>query len=113
VIQIPEAPGTAPERLVITGGNADALADVADPANAPYGVSHLTPDDLARVENALRPLPVAERIARYSLRPDRADVIVIAAIIFRHLAERTRLDRLIAPRVGVQHGLIAELLASH
>lgn len=45
----------------------------------------------------------------YSLRPDRADVIIPAAEIFLNVASLVRAERIVVPVVGVADGIIDSL----
>ena len=93
--------------LILTGGNADAIADLVDGGTDPDRTTTLGLRDLSTARERLRGLSVAERVSRLGLREDRADVIATAAIIFKRLAELAKSERVIVPRVGVQHGLLA------
>lgn len=50
-----------------------------------------------------------ERIERFTLRPDRADVIIPAARIFNNIIKWGNLETLIAPQIGLVDGLAIEL----
>jgi exopolyphosphatase/guanosine-5'-triphosphate,3'-diphosphate pyrophosphatase len=51
-----------------------------------------------------------ERIARLGLRPDRADVILPAAIIIRRIMRQAGTDMLQIPRVGLKDGILADMV---
>ncbi len=91
----------------ITGGNADALAKI-------FGDGHpQTPGfDLADLEKGLPALvgaTVDERMAKFGIKRDRAEVLGIAALVFATAARQLRLQRLVAPGVGVREGVLIEL----
>lgn len=50
-----------------------------------------------------------ERIEKYTLRPDRADVIVPAAKIFNNIMKWGNVDYIVAPKIGLVDGLAIEL----
>jgi exopolyphosphatase / guanosine-5'-triphosphate,3'-diphosphate pyrophosphatase len=50
-----------------------------------------------------------ERIEHFTLRPDRADVIIPAARIFNNIMKWGNLETLIAPQIGLVDGLAIEL----
>jgi exopolyphosphatase / guanosine-5'-triphosphate,3'-diphosphate pyrophosphatase len=91
----------------ITGGNADALAKIfatGDPAMPGF--------ELAGLEKGLPDLvgaTVDERMAKFGIKRDRAEVIGIAALVFATAARQLRLQRLVAPGVGVREGVLIEL----
>ena len=100
--------GSAPTTIAaITGGNADALAKIfGDGAPGTPGF------DLAELEKGLPALvgaTVDERIAKFGIKRDRAEVIGIAALVFATAARQLRLSRLVAPGVGVREGVLIEL----
>lgn len=93
----------------ILGGNADALATLVNPKapTMPFSVVALE-----AVVSKIMPLPVAERMRRFGLRRDRADVIVIAGLIFVTVARQLGLTSLRAPGVGLRDALLLELQES-
>lgn len=50
-----------------------------------------------------------ERMHKFNLRLDRADVIIPAATIYNKIMKWTEIDTLIAPRIGLADGLAIEL----
>ncbi|MFN9333364.1 MAG: HD domain-containing protein [Planctomycetota bacterium] len=104
------------DRYVAVGGNVESLADLVAarvPARRADGVeSHARADLHAEVMD-LAAMPVAERIERRGLKPDRADTIVPAGIVYTHLGELAGAERVLVPRVGIKDGLLAECLQGH
>ncbi len=66
----------------------------------------ITFDQLVYAYKQLNTMPLAARIERMGLRPDRADVIVPAARIFIRILKWTGLGVVIAPRIGLADGLV-------
>lgn len=60
----------------------------------------------------MQALDVKERMLRYNLREDRADVIVPAARIFTGIMQQIQADFTEAPKIGVADGLITDLFLS-
>jgi exopolyphosphatase/guanosine-5'-triphosphate,3'-diphosphate pyrophosphatase len=52
-----------------------------------------------------------ERIARYNLRKDRADVLVPALLIYMQVLKWAAIDEIIVPKIGLADGLIQHLFA--
>jgi exopolyphosphatase/guanosine-5'-triphosphate,3'-diphosphate pyrophosphatase len=104
------------DRYVAVGGNVESLADLAalkTPARKADGVeAHALADLHAEVLELARQ-PVADRIEKRGLKPDRADTIVPAGIVYTHLGELAGVDRVLVPRVGIKDGLLAECLQGH
>ena len=51
------------------------------------------------------------RIREMGLRPDRADVIVPAAIVLQRIAKQAEMDEILVPGVGVREGVLLDLWA--
>lgn len=64
---------------------------------------------LRKLYDELRPLTPAQRMEKYSLKADRADVIVPAAEIFLTVADAVAAQYVQVPSVGLADGLIDEL----
>jgi exopolyphosphatase/guanosine-5'-triphosphate,3'-diphosphate pyrophosphatase len=86
----------------ITGGNAEALAKI-------FGEPSF---ELAALEKGLPDLvgaTVVERMAKFGIKRDRAEVLGIAALVFATVARQLGLQKLHAPGVGVREGVLIEL----
>ena len=57
----------------------------------------------------LNSVPLAERITRYSLREDRADVIVPAILIYINTMRWAGAEEIYVPKIGLADGLIRHL----
>lgn len=55
-------------------------------------------------------MDVATRQKTYEVRRDRAEVMVIAAIVLCTLGAWLNVDQLLTPGVGVREGLLAEMV---
>ncbi|MDA0945786.1 MAG: hypothetical protein RLZZ314_343 [Bacteroidota bacterium] len=88
-----------------TGGNANRLQRLA-----------LTPRDeaiprnqLEQVFEDLAALGLAERRAKYHLKPDRADVIVPAAEIYLRIMAMAGCSHMLVPKVGLVDGMVLDI----
>lgn len=112
-------PHLANERIDVmvgTGGNVDALVDLCRAPGAEGVEPKLRTVDvgaLKKLKDELTGLSVAERRAKYNLRPDRADTILPATYIFHRVAELFRQKTIVAPGVGLKEGILEELIAKH
>lgn len=57
----------------------------------------------------LEPLSVEERMDTYSLKKDRADVIVPALRIYANAMKWANIDEILVPKIGLADGLINHL----
>lgn len=64
---------------------------------------------LARLLSDLEPLEVAERVRKFKLKPDRADVIVPAGKIYLAIMEWAGIRKIHVPRFGLADGLILDM----
>jgi exopolyphosphatase/guanosine-5'-triphosphate,3'-diphosphate pyrophosphatase len=58
---------------------------------------------------ALAKLTAAERAARFDLRPDRADVIVPAGVLFEYVGSRVRAREVLVPFIGLVDGVLLDV----
>ncbi len=94
--------------LAACGGNVETLADIG--AVAGEGFEVLDVVSLDAVLDDLGHVSPAERARRHGLTPDRADVIVPAAVVLRRMASLVDVKRLLVPRVGIRDGIEVDLL---
>jgi exopolyphosphatase/guanosine-5'-triphosphate,3'-diphosphate pyrophosphatase len=97
-----------------TGGNAEALAKILGERDlaADASASAVPGFDLAALERELPALvgaTVDERMERYGIKRDRAEVIAIAGLVFATAARQLGITRLLAPGVGVREAVLLEL----
>ncbi len=96
-----------------TGGNAEALAKLVGDAAAPEGAAPAAPGiELAALERELPALvgaTVEERMDRYGIKRDRAEVIAIAGLVFATAARQLGISRLVSPGVGIREAVLLEL----
>lgn len=102
--------GARVEALIATGGNADVLAELAAAPPDASGVRRLTRSRLVEMIDQLAPLSYEERMARFNLREDRADVILPAAIVYERLALIAGTETIVVPGVGLKEGVMLDLL---
>lgn len=96
--------------MLATGGNAEALADVAGIEPDSDGVRLLTLSRLRELIEHIASLSVRERIDRLMLREDRADVILPAAIVYERLASIADTETILIPGVGLKEGILLDLV---
>ena len=69
----------------------------------------ITLQQLEKLYATLSEMSVEQRIRQLDLRPDRADVIVPAALIFIKIAKAVGATDIIVPTIGLSDGIINEL----
>ncbi|MHB2020692.1 MAG: Ppx/GppA phosphatase family protein [Candidatus Xenobia bacterium] len=98
------------DTFVGTGGNVEALLELRRTVMGPREDSIITADELDRLVETLQHTTYEERMERFRLRPDRADVILPAAIVLQTLLRQGAANAVQIPGVGLKDGLIFDLL---
>ncbi|RYF93565.1 MAG: exopolyphosphatase [Chitinophagaceae bacterium] len=89
-----------------TGGNINKLFKMSDEKdNAP-----LLTSKLSKIYKDLNSYSLKERMKKFDLKPDRADVIIPACEIFLTLANWTGIKQIYVPKVGMADGIINLLI---
>ncbi|MDO9373299.1 MAG: exopolyphosphatase [Bacteroidota bacterium] len=88
-----------------TGGNINKVFSMSKRKDG----KSLPLDLLRDYYKELSSVPLAERISRYSLREDRADVIVPALQIYINVMRWANADEIYVPKIGLADGLIKHL----
>ena len=95
--------------IIGTGGNINKISKIINGKKQPF-ISNRQLRDLYK---ELTTLSMEERMRRYSMRPDRADVIVPAARIFTTVMAVTDAKELFVPKVGLSDGMIRWMYANN
>jgi exopolyphosphatase / guanosine-5'-triphosphate,3'-diphosphate pyrophosphatase len=97
------------EVCVGTGGNIEEMGKLRRRLLRQRSADLLTLVDLNRLVDVLSPLSVAERIRKLGLNPDRADVILPAALVLQMIAVEAKAREVLIPFVGLREGLMLEM----
>jgi len=106
-----ELRGRKIELCIGTGGNIEELGDLRVRICERRGNREIEPKELERVVERLTRLSFSERISSLGLRPDRADVVLPAALMVREILRHVGVSKMVIPRVGLKNGVLTELLA--
>jgi exopolyphosphatase/guanosine-5'-triphosphate,3'-diphosphate pyrophosphatase len=88
-----------------TGGNINRLQRIIlNPKNQPILISKIE-----KITEALKSQPFKEMVKKYSLKPDRADVIIPAAEIYLRIMKLAGAKEIIVPKVGLSDGIILKV----
>ena len=91
-------------KIIGSGGNINKLYKMAEDKDKQ--TESLPVSELQRLYDTLKPLSIEQRMDRYGLREDRADVIIPAARIFLDIASAIEAKTIIVPSIGVADGII-------
>lgn len=88
-----------------TGGNINKTHKM-------LGAEHMEPINKSKIQelrDELNSLSVTQRINRYQLRPDRADVLVPALDIYLYVMTQLNVSEIIVPKIGLSDGMIFDM----
>lgn len=92
-------------KLFATGGNINKIQSMTG-SKSGKPISYLSIKDLS---NILTELNYQERMVKFDLNPDRADVIIPALKIFISTMEFVKANKIFVPKVGLVDGIINEI----
>ena len=98
--------------IVGSGGNINKLSRMFHESSKKSKNNVLPVKNLQQIHDEIKPLTVAERIAKYGLKPDRADVIIPAAEIFLNVAQALNCTEIHVPNISLADGIIDGLVKS-
>ena len=96
--------------IVGSGGNINKLSRMFHESSKKSKNNVLPVKNLQQIHDEIKPLTVAERIAKYGLKPDRADVIIPAAEIFLNVAQALNYTEIHVPNISLADGIIDGLV---
>ena len=102
-----QAEGFHGATIVGSGGNINKLFEIVPERDAAEHIMSVAA--LRNIYGELERMTVAQRMATYNLKADRADVIVPAAEIFLVVASALSISEIEIPTVGLADGIIAKL----
>jgi len=103
------ARSTETRGFIATGGNIEVLARMAGASEDVPDTPRLSRKRLREVITALSRMSAQDRMKEFELRPDRADVILPAAVVYLHLAEVFGAEEILVPGGGIREGIVFDL----
>ena len=97
---------------VATGGNVEALGNLRVSCLGRSRNNLLKAKELESLTEVLSSMDLAQRIKELDLRPDRADVILPAALVLFQVVKEIELKEIVIPQVGLKDGVLLDCLAS-
>jgi len=101
-----------PDLCLGTGGNASAIGELARQWLGAESPKRLDRRTLKKLITRLEATPVDERIRKLGLRPDRADVILPAAMVFHDIMKLARADEILFPDASLLEGILIDMAES-
>ncbi|MDQ6968002.1 MAG: Ppx/GppA phosphatase family protein [Mariprofundaceae bacterium] len=101
-----------PALCVATGGNAGAIGSLAFQMLGTESADRISRKELGCLIKELAGLSFEERIRDLGLRPDRADVILPAAMVFREIMKLARVQTMVMPEASLLDGILIGMMES-
>lgn len=93
-----------------TGGNLECLGKLKVQLLGRTPHTFLTLAELSTIIEKIRPLKIKERIEKLGLRPDRADVILPAAMLVQTIMRQAETEKILVPSVGLRDGIVWSMM---
>ena len=91
--------------IVGSGGNINKLSRLFHESSKKAKKNILPVSSLQRLHDDMKPMTINERIAKYGLKTDRADVIIPAAEIFMTVAQALGCSEIHVPNISLADGI--------
>jgi len=109
--KLKEQIGTRQASLCIaTGGNAGALGNLIHQYFKGESSTSITDMQLQQLILHLEGLSLEERMHDLNLRPDRADVILPAAIVFHEIMKLAKVKQMVMPEASLLDGILLDMM---
>ena len=92
-----------------TGGNIEEMGVLRKKLFKRESEQSITLEELTKLTETLSRLTVEERMRKFKLKPDRADVILPASIVLKMIAKEARVGEVKIPNVGLKDGILIDL----
>jgi len=93
-----------------TGGNVEEMGELRKKLFKRDSSRLITVNELNELIQKLNKMTVPERISKLNLRPDRADVILPAAVVMHTIAHIARVKEVQIPGVGLKDGTLWDMV---
>lgn len=96
-------------RVIGTGGNFRRLLKLKRRILPQGRGDRIYPDEIIPILNILEKEDIEQRMIRFNLRVDAADVIIPALYLIHNIISRTRVKKIYTPDIGLLDGLFIEM----
>jgi exopolyphosphatase/guanosine-5'-triphosphate,3'-diphosphate pyrophosphatase len=93
-------------RIIGSGGNINKYYNISKEKGSKKCI---TVTELKRLYSELKPMSISERMEAYSLKDDRADVIVPAGKIFLDIAKQLKCGEILVPNISLADSIVDRL----
>jgi exopolyphosphatase/guanosine-5'-triphosphate,3'-diphosphate pyrophosphatase len=93
-----------------TGGSIESIGELRREFFDKNSNQKVTAEELKALVKKLRATTFEQRIQDLRLRPDRADVIIPAAIVLQKIVQQSGVSEVVIPGIGLKDGVLRELV---
>ncbi len=93
-----------------TGGNIEEMGNLRKKIFKRDSDRAITLEELDKLVETLSRMKVEERMRKFKLKPDRADVILPASIVLQMIAHEAKIKEVIIPNVGLKDGVLWDMV---
>ena len=97
------------EKMIGTGGNFRRIGKINRKLSGKNFVNYMTTKEVDQVYEELSKLTHNERVKKFDLSDDRADVIVPAVFFIQRIATMLETSGIYIPKVGLKEGILLSL----
>lgn len=95
-----------------TGGNIEEMGNLRKKLFKRDSDRVITLEELDKLVETLSRIKVDERVRKFKLKPDRADVILPASIVLQMIAHEAKIKEVVIPNVGLKDGVLWDMAYS-
>ncbi|MBI5965651.1 MAG: Ppx/GppA family phosphatase [Chloroflexi bacterium] len=92
-----------------TGGNIEEMGNLRKKLFKRDSDRAITLEELDKLVETLSRMKVEERMRKFKLKPDRADVILPASIVLQMIAHEAKIKEVTIPNVGLKDGVLWDM----
>lgn len=92
-----------------TGGNIEEMGKLREKLFKRDSDRAITLEELDKLVETLSRMKVEERMRKFKLKPDRADVILPASIVLQMIAHEAKIKEVVIPNVGLKDGVLWDM----
>ena len=92
-----------------TGGNIEEMGNLRQKLFKRDSERAITLEELDKLVETLSRMKVEERMRKFKLKPDRADVILPASIVLQMIAHEAKIKEVVIPNVGLKDGVLWDM----
>ena len=93
-----------------TGGNIEEMGNMRQKLFKRDSDRAITLEELDKLVETLSRMKVEERMRKFKLKPDRADVILPASIVLQMIAHEAKIKEVTIPNVGLKDGVLWDMV---